>query len=79
MVVQAGLAKASKTKRLDKSLPSLDKRQRLPCCSTFDKKVAPIGKNLDKRTRNLVKGSSMFHPCTDFGLAGLSKDLPLGF
>ena len=44
MVAQAGLAKASKTKRLDKSLPSLDKRQRLPCCSTFGKKVAPIGK-----------------------------------
>ena len=28
MVAQAGLAKASKTKRLDKSLPSLDKRQK---------------------------------------------------
>jgi hypothetical protein len=54
MVVQAGLAKASKTKMLDKSLPSLDKRQRLPCCSTFDKKVAPIEKKLDKRTRNLL-------------------------
>ena len=70
MVVQAGLAKASKTKMLDKSLPSLDKTQRLPCCSTFDKKVAPIEKKLDKRTRNLTKGQetfcSMFHPCTDF-------------